>query len=613
MWSGTKDVTEFALAVVVALAVLWIAVITVPEVVGLLIVTATSCGLLALAKAARGQARVRPSVAFALTAVTANVSWTLLLIVQAPMTAAVVAFVGAELAMRAAQTGGVEATEPWWSHNRMAYALVTAGVLKMVKGPDGAADRLPSLGFLGKRRGKPVDDAVGTWISLRLPPGSTWRHVVKRHSELASAMGVADPDLLHVEAMPGHADGVRIAVLRQRGDVADAPELPERTVFGDGVPLGLDRLGRRISMRVTDVHTALVAKTRAGKTWLARWFALHALLDPQAPVWMISGKDDAEDWQAMRGCCVLYATTPRQALELLRAVEREAERRGGIPKADRYPGLVMVDEWYRLRARARTEDPELAKELERLLPALAATIGSRNLHLAMTFQRGVVTYIDGDLRASLGQKLIGLTVLTKEIGYVLEDADVQVRPKRQGEFLLSDEDSVPTLFHGPKMDDALWEAACARAFELRRAEPLQLPGQRAGSDETPAETPAEVEREAEVLHLVLADPFGDAIRAQLTGGPRTGQQLHDGLPEQLRSTTSAVTGRRIGQLPGVAKTKIGERRNIAAWELTAPPGSAPGRATGTAGTRPLQGDVSGPVHAHHGPHSELPTAVGGMP
>ena len=588
-----------------AVAAFMVLIATYPPAVGLMIVLATLCGAVLLYKAWFGMAKVSMRAAVVLTAVASNVGWTLLLVIGTKLStflAGVLALGASEVAMRLAADPKVKrADERWWSHARLSEALVLSGALKLVSLPDGEK-QLPTLGF----EGQPRRDDVGEWVTVKLPKGSTYAQVRKVHEQLASAMEV-DPELLHLEHPRGKAPSVMtIAVLKQRGDTVDTPVLPERTDFRLAVQLGKDRLGRLCSLATLDTHSAFIGKTRSGKTWLARLFVAYALLDPKVPVWMVSGKDDVEDWQAMRKLAVGYATVSdlRDVLRVLREVEAFADARGGIPKALRYPAVLIVDEWYRLIGIAEQADPALARELRKLMSTLAATLASRRVHLVMTFQRGTDSFIGSDLRASLGQKAVGMTVKNSEVRIVLDDMDPQVLPREQGEFLITMDDSEPTLVQVPMLDDAAFEAICARAQRLRAAEPLDLA----------ALIPQQVPQAPQVTQLraVPADPFGEAVREALRGGPLSATELRAALPVELRPTSAAQTGVRAGAVQGVDKVwkagKVGGKQNLRAYAL-----ADLRDGVATAGEEPAVRAVSGATHAHYSSAGELPAAAAGQP
>lgn len=542
--------------------------------------------------------------AVALLIAASNSGWLLLFLLPGSRWAAVVGLAWWEVLSR--RPSAKARKDPWWSHWRIATAFVTAGVLRMEKLGDGIPDQLPTIGFIGKRR----ETEYGTWQTFRLPPGSTWHHAREKHSALASAIGIPE-NLLHIEHDPEQpANAVTLAVLNRRELRAPVAVLPERTDFRQPVPLGTDRLGAEQYLKTQETHTAFVGKTRSGKTWLARYFVSWGLLDPRVPVWMVSGKDDPEDWQPMKGLCVRYETVRdlQGVLALLQEVERVGDYRGDIPKADRYPGILVVDEWYRLRNKAEVEDKELAKELVKLISTLAATLSSRNIHVVMTFQRGTVTFIDPDLRASLGQKAVGMVAKEIETRTVLDMVPLTV-PKAQGEFLLTLDDSEPTLVPVPTLTDEGFVDVCQRAAVLREDEPLAPVLPVLSAVETP-----------EPDALLIPDPEDEPDERTLEvwsllhrHGPLQASVLWGHMDEASRPTNSAQLGKVLARTEGVRERWEGSTKK---WELVPRFPGTPGHPRGlrsTGGFSPRQEYPEAAEHAQEDTASAVLPALQVVP
>lgn len=626
MWEGTRDLKEFALAAAVATFVSWLLLSWPPVTMGL-VSLATLLGFVLAWKAWAGDARAGLKVGHGLllTAAASNAGWLTLLVAELPLVASAVAVVFAELFCRLCEPKGVVKVPEWWSAEKISMALVTAGVLKLVRTPDGV-EQLPPIHYpppIG-----PQHKPTGTWVTFGLPAGSTWQHVVKRHPELASAMGV-DPDLLHIERVPGDGSAVRIAVLKPRGKDPIPAVIPTGPVDWTRPIELLDTLGRAVKLLTENVHTTFVGATGSGKTMLARWLVMWAILDPRVPLAVISGKDDEEDWQAMRPLCFRYVGGSKrehveQAIVLLGELLDLSEQRGGIAKALRIPMVVVVDEWFRLVKAARRYDAAYATRLVADLEELAATCRSRRIHIVTTFQRGTEGYISKDLNGNLVQRCVGLTVAPSEVQYVIGRIPPRL-PQDPGDFLVSYEDGEPSLTRVPYLTDEQFVAVCELGLKLRGGivQPeAVVPTQRAALTDDPSiaqSEPAPVAR----LHVVSTDPFGDAVRELLRRGELTGTEVHDRLPVELRRANAAMTGKAVAKVHGVVvawkASTPGGKRNLKAWGLdpaalpTASPSSSSRLHTPAVSSSPRTAGTAAAEHAHTGHSEPLPAAVGAAP
>lgn len=486
-----------------------------------------------------------------------------------------------ELFARLPDRGKVKVSEPWWAHYRIATALVTAGVLKMVKVP-GGEDQLPTINYVGRAR----HDDAGEWRHFRLPPGATWIDVRDRHAALASAFGVPE-DLLHVEHDPEQPANVVTIVMLHKRDLSEPvpAEIPTGpTDFTQPILLGHSHLGRAVQFLTLGTHSLLVAKTRAGKTWLMRFIAMFAFLDPRCAVLIFSYKDDEEDWQPARD---LVAATPEgvdgyigpiedeagidRSIALLRFIKRVGDYRSNVPKSERFPLFVVVDEWMLGVETAKGIAPKKAAEMERLALMLGASAASRNIHLCYTFQRGTTDFLDSGLKANLGQRLLGLVKSQHDIRAVF-DVIPQVLPRKAGEFIVSLADSTPELIRTPKLDDRTWaDVVIPLARRLRSDQvPAALLPELAEHERLPV---TELYPEAEPVDSELAVHVFDVLHK--AARPLQATAIYDALGEvPYRPSTSAWLGRELAQMPGVQRVTVGTTR---CWEL------APGARSGPQG------------------------------
>lgn len=393
-------------------------------------------------------------------------------------------------------TSNKPSSTPWYAHERLANALVAAGILKMVR--DGDHEKLPTLTYPG---GDGKRTKVGHSVQVSLPQATTLEKCLSRHDELAAELDLP-PERLHMARRKGAAAGViTFMVLNPVSDEPVIMEVPDTWTAGDPIPVGHDRLGEPMFIQQTDCHSAWAAATRSGKTWAARTEVAFPIQDTQSPLWIISGKDVAEDWQPARELCVemehegdyAYATIkdlPR-VLRVLEHVERVAMYRDSLPRSERKHGTLVIDEWYRIKVQAKAYDLGVEKadrihdKLVTKVSSLAASLAAYNIHIVGCFQRATDSFIGADLRANMTQKFQGIAVKNSEISLFLDEVP-QVCPSTKGEFLYTWDDSPLQLFRMPMLDNEAFAEACERAKAKRLDEPM--PALVPGGYEPTAET-----------------------------------------------------------------------------------------------------------------------------
>lgn len=450
---------------------------------------------------------------------------------------------------------------PWWSHERMAKALVAARILSSPGKDAEGFDLLPTLRY----RGRPHEtEAGGIEVTFDLPEGATWQQAVSKHAALASAMRLP-VERLHLEHQEDDpACAISITVLPPQSKHARPAQFPDRTVWADGLELGPDRLGRSVPVRTVKAHSAFVGQTGSGKTCLGRWAASHALLDPTVRIFCIDGKDDLTDWRPMEPMCEMFVggatrESIKRVKELLLVIERIGDERGRTSSQNHAPILVVIDEWHRIREAARRHDPALAKELDSLISELAATARSRNISIWLFTQRGTAEYIPTDLRANLIQRFVGMTYEESEVRYILDKLP-EVLPSRTGQFLVGSDRMNATMATVPDFDDAAFVHVCAQALRLRRElplPPLNLPG---------PTTPEQYVTSTQVVTMEAAHTLEQAVFAALLDGPMLASELRQELPERLRPQTDESLGKTLGKMQRaglVQRAQIGKNKG---WE-----------------------------------------------
>jgi hypothetical protein len=574
---SSTGLAEFIVAVLGIPLAIWFLLLGRPEVAWLLIAVAFGYGVWMTVVAKRKGSiatYITAPVALVLTALAAVLPMAFLLGGPWPRAACVVSLAFWEGFARV--TSHTPRAPGWWAHDRMANALVAAGVLKMVK--EGDHERLPTLLYPG---GDGKVDKVGRRVQIALPQAATLEKCLAKHDELASELGLP-PERLHIERRKGAPAGhITFLVLNPPSDDVKILEVPDTWTAGDPIPVGHDRLGNPIEIQQRDCHSAWAAATRSGKTWSARTEVAFPLMDPDgSPLWIISGKDVAEDWQPARELCVemdhegdyAYATIkdlPR-VLRVLEHVERVAMYRDTIPREERKHGTLVIDEWYRIKVQAKAYDLDKPKgeKIHDLLvtkvSSLAASLAAYNIHIVGCFQRATDNFIGADLRANMTQKFQGIAVKNSEISLFL-DTVPQICPSAKGEFLYTYDDSPLTLLQMPLLTNEAWVETCerAKAWRLDHPLPAQLPGGYQPTAETRDKFFPEV---PEVVDDPITLAAWDVLRDR---GKATATVVFNTLDAELQSQIGSKEqmGKLLANMEGVRRCWGGDGNRTRMYEL----------------------------------------------
>lgn len=478
---------------------------------------------------------------------------------------------------------GDEDPDAWYAHDNLVADVFHPSVL----GP-WREDSLPRLRFLGP----PRTDEFGTAVMLALP-GISWEALAAKHANLAARLGVSRRLLVvsgggrDDEGKPYGENVARVWVGTPRKASSNPSPVAtaSRTNWRQPVRIGVDMRGHVVRFLTVDVHSVLVAKTRAGKTWLARIVVLHALRDPSVDLYVLNGKDKRDDWRPMAPACIRYVgvddeDTLRQAFDVLDELHELCRARKDAHASNLTPVVVLLEEWFSIRSLARDiggrppkgEDGEGVRDTSlAALDSAAARLGSvasgYGVHIIGLAQRGTADYVAMGLKANMSQRLVGMVGDTREVQWTIGKVPGEL-PSIAGEFLAQQDEDEPTLMQVDAMDDAAWARGCAEAIALREAEG-RLPHQR-----TCASPDANALADATTPEYVVEAPAvtleGCARQLLAEHGHLSSSEMLGLLPAAVAPRTRELLGRRLGEMDGVEMGYVGSKRG---WRLAggAPP------------------------------------------
>lgn len=402
---------------------------------------------------------------------------------------------------------------PWHaSHQRLSDVMVQAGVYK--------ATDTPTVLMIGDKR----QDALGVTRTIRLP-GVHWERARDRAGAIAAAVPVQEQLLQVTHDAEQDADvwTLWVGFPRPARPVVSALCTATRTRFFDPVIVASDVQGRPVRLRTVGTHTALVAKSRAGKTWAARPLVGHALLDPTCQVYVVNGKDVLHDWRPMAPACERYVAVDvgdgvQAVLELFAELRAIAKSRKNTPPDELTPIFLLLEEWKAVRNEAARVDRQTAALLDQELEVLVALASGYGIHVLPIAQRGDSSFLPMGLKANIGQRIVGLVADPREAAYAI-GAQPKVLAGAVGEFVVQADEDAGQLARWHVIDNEAWSALCGRAIALRAAR-----------------APAPVVLTKPVLAPILAHediPLRDLVMEILaTYGPLPAGRILEHLPER---------------------------------------------------------------------------------
>ena len=468
-----------------------------------------------------------------------------------------------------------ELRKGWWTHERLATAMVAAGVLPRPAKDD--PNPLPTLGYLGK----PQVDDEGQQVTIRLPAGKTYSDVEVKARALASAIGVAERRLVITWDPHEPANVVTLWVSAAKGKVImDAPSplvSVERTSFYSPVPLGRTVRGTEVTLHLSEHNTMAGGLPGYGKTTTVRAPLSATLLDPAAYLFGGDGKGSRADYSAVAGLAEAWAwgtdEDPAQALldQVLRPVldivrarnACEHEPDGGWPGI-----LLLLEEFQEFRAAA---EPDVLAEIDHTHKRIIRMGRAVAVHDLISSQRPTVDDVPSSVRNLVDQNILH-RVRTSDAGVVLGAPLAMPMPMDKGQAVLGDAGG-QTAYYAYNITRTDLQGICEKASALRRGvwrpDPLEqaqtLAGTRPaaalvslskGDDPAPPAQPAVAPLDAAVLAL-LRDAGQDGMTASEVLGE---------VPEALAPRTTAALGVRLKAMADTTGSVVKRRRGKSwAW------------------------------------------------
>jgi DNA segregation ATPase FtsK/SpoIIIE-like protein len=310
-------------------------------------------------------------------------------------------------------------------------------------------------------------------------------HVEQRAEQLAVCLQARE---VRVARDPDNAATGTVTLVR-RDPLAGVLSVPwpnqEATELSlwEPVPVGVDELGRTVTVSLPERNVLLGGEPGAGKSAALSVLVASAALDPSVRVWLLDGKlVELSVWAP----CAQRLAGPDidEAIELLRELRGEMEHRyrellaRGRRKVAREDGLplhlVACDE---LAFYLGHEDRKKQREFAELLRDLVARGRAAGVIVCAATQKPAADVVPSALRDLFGFRLAlrcntpqaSDTILGQGWASLGHDAS-SIAPAQRGVGLLLAEDGLPVRMRGFHLGDADVDELSARAAALRADE-----------------------------------------------------------------------------------------------------------------------------------------------
>jgi hypothetical protein len=440
------------------------------------------------------------------------------------------------------------ASGQWYASNTLVPALVQAGVLKQT------GENLPMVSY----RGKAVQDAHGTTVTVELPQATTLADVTAKRSKLAAGLRIPVSALEIRQEDTDPASVVRITVRTGKPIAARAEVATQtRTRWDDPVRIAQNLRGQEVRLDNDEQNSLFAGMPGKGKTSLGRIRLAHYLLDPTTQIFLLDGKGAVKDYGSCRSMLSAYVngtdeTAVPEAIAMLTRVLDEVRRRNR--EGGRYPGwLILLEEYQDVRAAA---NPQQLDQLDTLLGRIIRMGRAVSIHVQILTQRPTVDDVPSSARNLITQRIALELRDSSDTALVLGSGRVTGLdlPKGRGNAILADSDRLETLVLD-RLTDEDWEAICVRA-EALRAEAILDDQPTAEIETVEDEAPEDDPVMRAVVHALYdGDPKGmnaSAIHKELPGWATTAYPTAHQLSFLLRRHPETVKKVYVGNGRGWA-------------------------------------------------------------
>lgn len=395
---------------------------------------------------------------------------------------------------------------------------------------------------------------------LDLPGDLTISELIKNREKLAAAFRVKPQWLDLSEA--GHPGRIRLWVASEDpfGSLVTSPLLTEpgrMDVWNKGIPIGYNRRGETIYIKLRHVMALLGGMSRTGKGMILRNLICGLGLDPRVNLRLVAGAKPGEHRGYGPVCATFFGRRPERLIALLDALLAEAYRREGYLEdegraklgekdLDRFPLEILIIDEYKQYANSSTRIPDLSdpegkrtiKAADRIaeqLEELAAFAAALNITVLVSTQDPDANTIPRGYKSNSGARIATRTGGSVQTNAILKDGATgaglrahDIPESLKGAAIVDLDGAAGELIRGFFIEDEEYDGAApviAAAVALREAAG-RLPGQ--------FEDPIEAE---------LVERFGTTTAA---GGPNG-----SGRPGEPAGTLSGRTLGILGELLAV--------------------------------------------------------------
>ncbi|MFE4829802.1 hypothetical protein [Streptomyces sp. NPDC056672] len=313
--------------------------------------------------------------------------------------------------------------------------------------------------------------------TLKLPSGVTAPRVIVAHNALAEALNI-EPGWLDIR-QAGHPNRISmwIATSEPFADPRVSPlvENSERQdAWNKGVPIGFNRRGEVVYLKLRHVLALLGGMSRTGKGMLLRSLICGLGLDPRINIRLAAGAKPGEHIGYAPVCATFFGRRPERLLALLKAFQQEAlrreeylekQRRSKMSEEDldQFPWEVLIiDELKQYTGKAKP----LAKEISDLLEDLAGFIAALNMGIVLSTQDPDADTVPRGYKSNSGARMATRTGSPTQTNAILKEGATgngmrahELPPERKGLTILDVDGLVGVLIRSFIIEDEAYDGA----------------------------------------------------------------------------------------------------------------------------------------------------------